>query len=490
MPCTTILVGKKATYDGSTFTARIEDSQAGTYQPKKFIYVTPQSQPRLYKSVISHLEIQLPDDPLGYTAMPNATDQEGVWAAAGVNSAGVSMTATETITTNERVQAADPLVVCQPAADSRPEIPGGIGEEDIVTLTLPYIHSAREGVVRLGSLLEKYGTYEMNGIAFQDSDEIWWLETIGGHHWMAVRLRDEEYLVAPNQLGIRWFDFDDAYGRQKENMCSADLREFVADNHLDLSQNGKFDARLAFGSHSDSDHCYNTPRAWYILRYFNPTTFLWQGENADYGPESDDLPQTMVPEHKITVEEMKYILSSHYQGTPYDPYGLNERKEGRGAYRPIGVDRNNFMTLVQIRPYLPEGNRTIEWICFGSNTYNALIPQYANVTATPAYFANTSATVSTDSFYWANRLIAALADHCYGSSIAIIERYQSSLQAKAQQIILNCDREFEKSGDLSLLMKANEEIAELTRRLTDEVLAQVLHQASITMKNYYSRSDH
>ena len=40
--------------------------------------------------------------------------------------------------------------------------------EDIVYLVLPYIHSAREGVQRLGSLLEQYGTYEMNGIAFRD----------------------------------------------------------------------------------------------------------------------------------------------------------------------------------------------------------------------------------------------------------------------------------------------------------------------------------
>ena len=45
---------------------------------------------------------------------------------------------------------------------------GGIGEEDIVYIVLPYIHSAREGVQRLGSILEKYGTYEMNGIAFED----------------------------------------------------------------------------------------------------------------------------------------------------------------------------------------------------------------------------------------------------------------------------------------------------------------------------------
>lgn len=76
------------------------------------------------------------------------------------------MTATETITSNARVLGADPLVEYVPAQDGAEEIPGGIGEEDIVSVVLPYIHSAREGVSRLGSLLEKYGTYEMNGIAF------------------------------------------------------------------------------------------------------------------------------------------------------------------------------------------------------------------------------------------------------------------------------------------------------------------------------------
>ena len=56
--------------------------------------------------------------------------------------------------------------VYQPAKDEQEEVKGGIGEEDIVCLVLPYIRSAREGVKRLGSLLEQYGTYEMNGIAF------------------------------------------------------------------------------------------------------------------------------------------------------------------------------------------------------------------------------------------------------------------------------------------------------------------------------------
>lgn len=154
----------------------------------------------------------------------------------------------------------------QPAEDGKEEVPGGIGEEDIVYLVLPYINSAREGVLRLGSLLETYGTYEKNGIAFQDQDEIWWLETIGGHHWIAKKVPDDRYVVMPNQFGMDEFDLEDAFCEQREHLCSADLREFIEKNHLDLrlDEESVFCPRDAFGSHTDSDHVYNTPRAWYI----------------------------------------------------------------------------------------------------------------------------------------------------------------------------------------------------------------------------------
>ena len=231
MPCTTILVGKKASYDGSTMIARNDDSPSGQFTPKKFVVVHPEEQPKKYESVLSHVEIDLPEDPMRYTAVPNALDGEGIWAAHGVNAAGVGMTATETITSNARVLGADPLVEYVPAKDGVEEISGGIGEEDIVSLVLPYIHSAREGVTRLGSLLEKYGTYEMNGIAFSDKNEIWWLETIGGHHWIARRVPDDAYVVMPNQFGIDAFDLEDALTEQKEHMCSADLKEFIEKNY-------------------------------------------------------------------------------------------------------------------------------------------------------------------------------------------------------------------------------------------------------------------
>lgn len=218
---------KKASYDGSTIIARNDDSGSGHYTSKKFAVIHPEEQPKIYKSVISHVKIELPEHPMRYTAMPNAEEGEGIWAACGVNEAHVGMTATETITSNPRVLGADPLVRYQPAKDGKEEIPGGIGEEDIVYIVLPYIHSAREGVKRLGSLLEQYGTYEMNGIAFQDKDEIWWLDTIGGHHWIARKVPDDVYVMMPNQFGMDQFDLEDALSNQKEYMCSADLKEFV-----------------------------------------------------------------------------------------------------------------------------------------------------------------------------------------------------------------------------------------------------------------------
>ena len=108
MPCTTLLVGKKASNDNSTMISRTDD---GHFDVKKMIVVEPKDQKRKYKSVISHVEIDLPDDPMRYTACPSVDPKNGIWAATGINAANVGMTATETITSNPRVLAADPLVV-------------------------------------------------------------------------------------------------------------------------------------------------------------------------------------------------------------------------------------------------------------------------------------------------------------------------------------------------------------------------------------------
>lgn len=500
MPCTTILVGKAASYDGSTIIARNDDSGAGSYTPKKYAVVHPEEQPRIYKSVISHVEIELPDDPMRYTCVPNALSGEGIWAASGVNAANVAMTATETITSNPRVLGADPLVCYEPADGDKPEKAGGIGEEDIVSITLPYIKSAREGVIRLGSLLEQYGTYEMNGIAFQDVDEIWWLETIGGHHWIARRVPDEVYVVMPNQFGMDEFDLADALGAQNEFMCSADLPEFIEKHHLNVeNMEDKVCPRDIFGSHDDADHVYNTPRAWFMERILNPNSAVWDGPDADFTPVSDDIPWCMIPEKKITMEDVKYVLSSHYQGTQYDPYGNYGDKSLRGAYRSIGVNRTDFMSAMQIRPYADEDSSAIQWLAFASNAFNVMAPFYTNVDEVPEYLANTSSEVSTDNFYWTSRMIAAMADASYAKSVFHIERYDEKVMSKAHEIIyryddlLGADRGAQ-TDDISKLgqklrQQANRETADMVRQAASDTLGKVLYELSNQMKNSYSRSD-
>lgn len=42
MACTTILVGKNASYDGSTMVARNDDSGSGHFTAKKFVVVQPE----------------------------------------------------------------------------------------------------------------------------------------------------------------------------------------------------------------------------------------------------------------------------------------------------------------------------------------------------------------------------------------------------------------------------------------------------------------
>ncbi len=485
MGCTTILIGKKASYDGSTLMARNEDSGLGHYSSKKFIVVKPEEQPRLYRSVISKVEIELPDDPMRYTAMPNAIDNEGIWAEAGINDCNVAMTATETLTSNYRVTAADPLVK------------SGIGEEDLVTIVLPYIHSAREGVLRLGSLIEKYGTYERNGIGFQDVDEIWWFENIGGHHWMAKKVDDDKYVVCPNQQGIDYFDLVDAFSKQESHMCSSDLIEFIEKNHLDVTmqehdirKETMFDTRGAFGTHSDSDHCYNTPRAWIMERHLNPNTFIWDGPDADFNPESDDIPFALVPEKKITIDDVKYVLSSYYQSTDYNPY--DKRASKGGKYRPIGINRNNFVAITQLRPYMPKDIMAIEWIAEGSNAFNTVVPFYSNVLATPEYLANTTAKVTTENFYWVNRIIGALVDAHFGECITDVEKYQMTTMSEGQNMINKFDAYVlnNKVEDIqTYLTECNQKISDYIQTATDRLLDHVLFKASNGMKNAFSRAD-
>ncbi|KFI92782.1 dipeptidase [Bifidobacterium saguini DSM 23967] len=558
MSCTTILIGKNASYDGSTIIARDDDSGSGRYDPKRLVAVAPEDQPRHYVSVLSHVAIDLPDNPCRYTIAPNVLHNRGVLAEAGANEHNVAMSATETIAVNERVLAADPMVELRAAvgkpgdADYQPEQPGGIGEEDVITLVLPYVTTAREGVKRLGELLEAYGTYESNGVIISDVNEIWYVETIGGHHWIARRVPDDCYATIPNQLGIDDFNLADAFGRQREYMCSADLREFIAEHYLDRTMGAptaaggrhahgtgsrtgsharraaesssvtdsaaadraarvkaraealpnRFNPRKVFGASTPKDHIYNTPRAWYMQRYLNPSED-WDSPAAQYTPESDDIPWCRVPENKVSLEDVDFLLSSHFEGTPYDPYGTKGTPESRHRYRPIGVNRTGHMVAIQLRPYAATANRAVMWVSFGSGPFTTIAPFYANVHDTPAYLRDTTPEVSTDNLYWTNRLIAVVADAHWFETHNAIEGYAEGVRAFGHRLVdqtdialedaqANGDAEASDSAAQSVqaaLETANQQMADYLREHTTKLLNNVVYTASNLMHNSFAMSD-
>ena len=508
MSCTTILVGKNASYDGSTIIARDDDSGSGRYDPKRFVAVAPEDQPRHYRSVLSHVEIELPDNPCRYTIAPNVLNNRGILAEAGANEHNVAMSATETIAVNERVLGADPMVELRPAVgepdstDYQAEQPGGIGEEDIITLVLPYVTTAREGVARLAELLETYGTYESNGIIISDVNEIWYVETIGGHHWIARHLDRTISAAASGGFG---FQSTSAFGNGGMNGGgNSSSGAALGHNH--------FNPRTAFGTATTKDHIYNTPRAWYMQRYLNPSED-WDSPAARYTPASDDIPWCRVPENAVTLEDVDFLMSAHFEGTPYDPYGTLGTPESRHRYRPIGINRTGHMVAMQIRPYAPEASRSIMWISYGSGPFTAATPFYANVDDTPAYLRDTTPEVSTGNLYWANRLIAALADaHFYETSNAI-EGFAESARAYGHRLAERTDAELremsaqtsvsesqERAGaaditenasiaTIARLQQSNEEMAEYLRTHVTKLLNDVLYTSSNLMHNSCAMSD-
>ena len=157
---------------------------------------------------------------------------------------------------------------------------------------------------------------------------------------------------------------------------------------------------------------------------------------------------------------------------------------------------------------LPEACRALQWLAFGSNAFNAIVPFYPNVSHTEEYLGSTTGKVKTDNWYWTSRLIAALADASFGKSQFHIERYTFAVQSKVRQVVTQTDREVkqllqtgvekpavtEEGAGVStkweqLLLEANRRVAEILREESEKVLKKVLDEASNVMKNQYSRSD-
>lgn len=394
MACTTVIVGKKANIANSTIIARNCDAETCNV-PVKFVVVPAKSEKQIFHSYVTGLDIPLPENAMRYQMAPFVDYKvHGQFGECGINRENVAMSSTESLYGNSQVLGLDPLVS------------DGIGEDALLSIVLPFIHSAREGVQYLGKLIEKYGSHEGNGIAFSDKDEVWYMEIPTGHYWVAERLDDNKAAVIANQVSLQDIDFDDS----SRFMWAHGIREFVNDNHLNPDVD-HFNFRHIFGTSNSRDRCYNTPRVWFGQKYLG---------HMACSPTSDDLDFSFKPDRKLKREDVEYVLSSHYNETVYDPLAEDNSEQDRTKFRPISMARCAESHILEIRNNVPIGLAGIAWLNFAPTAFNPYVPFYANAMGTAPEYENTTDTYDSEQAYWLSRTVAALIQPNYNEMKSLL----------------------------------------------------------------------
>lgn len=402
--CTTIIIGQEQTADGSMIVARSEDWDA--MEAKNYeIFEGTDNGPREFVAKDSPFRCELPEKALGYSAL-SPYNLHGHWGSAGFNTAGVGMSATESIFSSDEILKHDSLVE------------NGVAENSVFNITLPYVHTAREGVERLGMLIEKYGIAEGFGIGFVDSKEIWYLETACGHRWLACRMPKDQYFVTGNQSRFRTYDPND-----KENyLASADLIEFAEKHGLYNPAQGAFDFHEAYARDIKLDTTYNYPRVWGLQQFFSPEIKNDVTKNT--------FPVFAKAAHKVTLTELRTAFRFHYDNTEHDPYLNSNPKE---PYRPVSIFRTTQTHLLQVRPELPQAIGCVNYVAMGMADLGVFLPLYQGINSYPEAYTKGNGESSDDSAYWKFRKIMVLGMTNYNKYAPIIKEAYAKFEAETDQ---------------------------------------------------------
>lgn len=415
--CTTIIVGDAQSNDGSRFLCRSSDFDAMMginyefHKPTKF-------GPREFVAKDSKFHCELPAEALGYTGLPDF-QFPGEWGSAGFNSAGVGMSSTETIFSSNEALKFDPYVE------------DGLAENCTYNIVLPYIHTAREGVERLGSLIEKYGSAEGFGIGFIDDKEVWYLENACGHLWLAARIPRDQYFCTGNQSRLRKYDPND-----KENYLAAPgLIEFAEKNGLYDPSKGEFDFHEAYshdGKDADRDDTtYNYPRVWGLQAMFSPSIHNDVTKNT--------FPVFARAEEPITLQRLRKAFRFHYDGTDHDPYLHNNGKE---PYRPVSIFRTTQTHIIEVRPNLPQEIGHVTHVALGMADLGVFLPLYQGVDSVPEAYSKGKGEADEDSAYWTFRKVQTLGMVNYNAYAPIIKDTYARLEAENDQRCREMEQEY------------------------------------------------
>lgn len=456
--CTTVIVGKKASLNGKNIIARNEDSHETT-NPKRFEFVKKAlAKDGIYESYLTKVKIELPKESMSYTAMPDVvsdTFNRGRFGEASINEKNVAISSTESLYGNERVLAYDPLVK------------NGIAEDAINDILAPYVKTAREAVEMLGRLIEKYGSAEGNGILFADEEEIWYMEIPTGHHYVAVKLPSDMYGVAPNCVCIEKIDFNDS----ENYIWSNGIQEFVEKHKLNPDKD-TFNFRHIFGTYSELDRVYNTSRAWYAHRYLD--------KNFNLGPTAKDIPFLNKADRLISVEDVQFILSSHYNETEFDPIGKGT-EEQKTRFRAISLSRTQQSHVLEMDEY------SIQWVAFATTAFTPYVPFFVDVNDTPVEYRDTTFELDMKYAYWLFKVFSYYVETHYGAFSKENTQYLEDLRAYGRRRVYEVKealKDYNKQNCREFLTEQNEITAKYvldkTRKLLNSFMTRALSASKMS----------
>ncbi len=354
LECFTIVVGRKASSDGSVLLAHNEDD--GGNPSWRFWRIPPMENP---KGAVFHLvnggEIPFPRHTPGYFW---AQIPEVYFGDFYVNQWG--------------------LAFCSNACQSKEKNPrlkeGGLTHLLRRILALR-CRTAREAVRLAARLVGEWGYYPSGRTLFiADPAEAWLLCLARGKHWIAVRVPDDKVAAVSNSYPVQEVDLSD-----RENVIAPpDLVSYAEKmGWYDPSRDGPFNFAKAYAPKRNLKNPANVLRRWRGMCLLSGKAF----------PLKWDLPLFFSPARKLGPADLMKVMRDHYEGTKYDltkDYAEGDPNETK--VRTICTRTTRATFLLQLRSGLPMPLCALLWFAPRKPDTSVFLPWYPLLPELPPGF--------------------------------------------------------------------------------------------------------
>lgn len=373
MACTTIIVGRNLTEDGSVMMAHTEDMDDDDVGR---IYLVPHKERVAGETLWLPWEtVQQPAETYRYWAVGNWNKNKYDGDILdGLNENGVGM-------------------ACNAIWSKGPHMEGksGLKRYSLRQLILDRAKSARHGVDVIAELIAKHGqgNTEVMDIAYCliDQKESWVVEATA-HNWVAKRVPDDGYLVWSNEICIE-DDWD---------LASPAIMEATAKNG-----GKKVNFKKEFGLYGDNDVGIG---------------LLW---NTARKARAEKLMANRTG--KVTVPMLLGFMRDHYEGTDkaHSPvHGDDYYSFPAKNPRPICTNESQELLIFQMKDGLPANLGAKMWVGPSSPCVTSLFPIYAGTMAIPMDYTISEQPYSLNSAWWRFESLQRLADRDYKKYIEVI----------------------------------------------------------------------